>query len=196
MIIFLKYPESPFTPWNDDVAEPEPLKSHGDVQKRDNGNNTTQEGFNKKVTKKRLKKKNKRGNPIPLQSEIDKSADNPARTPEPANTAIVSANKTVNNSVTKSANKPTTKPLEEQLQEAQPNASLDGPRENRSKIDCEGALQEPTSNMHIQGDCFRIQVSAKHLTLASPIFKETLSRHWKEGLRLLKEGSVEIPIRD
>lgn len=31
VIIFLKCPESPFALWNDDVAEPEPLKSHGDV---------------------------------------------------------------------------------------------------------------------------------------------------------------------
>ncbi|KAH1593410.1 hypothetical protein KXX34_003071 [Aspergillus fumigatus] len=127
---------------------------------------------------------------------MDKSANNPAGTPEPADTAIVSADETVNNSVTESANRPTTKPLEEQLQEAQPNASLDSPRENRSEIDCEGALQEPASDVHMQGDCFRIQVSAKHLTLASPIFKETLSGRWKEGLRLLKEGSVEIPIHD
>lgn len=196
VIIFLKCPESPFAPWNDDVAEPEPLKSHGDVQKRDNGDNATQEGFNKKVTKKRLKKKNKRGNPMPLQSEMDESADNPAGTPEPADTAMVSADETVDDSVTESANGPTTEPLEEQLQEAQPNASLDGPRENGSEIDCEGALQEPASDVHMRGDCFRIQVSAKHLTLASPIFKETLSGRWKEGLRLLKEGSVEIPIRD
>ncbi|KAH1300510.1 hypothetical protein KXX11_005183, partial [Aspergillus fumigatus] len=77
---------------------------------------------------------------------MDESADNPAGTPEPADTAMVSADETVDDSVTESANGPTTEPLEEQLQEAQPNASLDGPRENGSEIDCEGALQEPASD--------------------------------------------------
>jgi hypothetical protein len=196
VIIFLKCPESPFAPWNEDVADPEPVTSHGDVQKTDSGNNATQEGIHKKVTEKRLKKKNKRRNQMPAQPEMDESTDNPAETLDPADTAMQSTAEIVDDSVTESANGPTTEPLEEQLQEAQPNASLDGPRENGSEIGCELALQEPESDEHMRGDCFRIQVSAKHLTLASPIFKETLSGRWKEGLCLLKEGSVEIPIRD
>jgi hypothetical protein len=41
VIIFLKCLESLFAPWNEDVADPEPLKSHGDVQKNDSGENAT-----------------------------------------------------------------------------------------------------------------------------------------------------------
>ncbi|KAH2751465.1 hypothetical protein KXV66_004218 [Aspergillus fumigatus] len=177
VIIFLKCPESLFAPWNEDVADPEPLESHGDVQKTDSGDNATQEGIHNK-------------------SEMDESTDNPAETLEPADTAMQSAAEIVDDSVTESANGPTTEPLDEQLQEARLDASLDGSIENGREIDFEVALQEPESDEHMRGDCFRIQVSAKHLTLASPIFKETLSGRWEEGLCLLKEGSVEIPIRD
>ncbi|KAF7136974.1 hypothetical protein CNMCM5793_006678 [Aspergillus hiratsukae] len=39
---------------------------------------------------------------------------------------------------------------------------------------------------------FRIQVSAKHLTLASPVFKKILTGGWKESITYLQKGSVEI----
>jgi hypothetical protein len=65
VIIFLKCPESPFAPWNEDAADSEPLKSHGDVQETDSGDNLTPEAIHKKFTKKRLKKKNKTGNQTP-----------------------------------------------------------------------------------------------------------------------------------
>ena len=38
----------------------------------------------------------------------------------------------------------------------------------------------------------RIQVSAKHLTLASPVFKNILTGGWKESVTYLQQGSVEI----
>jgi hypothetical protein len=38
----------------------------------------------------------------------------------------------------------------------------------------------------------RIQVSAKHLMLASPVFKKTLTDKWKEGSTFVGTGSVEI----
>ena len=40
--------------------------------------------------------------------------------------------------------------------------------------------------------CFRFQVSLKHLTLASPVFKKMVTGSWKESVTYLKEGSVEI----
>lgn len=40
--------------------------------------------------------------------------------------------------------------------------------------------------------CFRIQVSAKHLILASPVFKKILTGGWKESATYLQKGSVEI----
>jgi hypothetical protein len=38
----------------------------------------------------------------------------------------------------------------------------------------------------------RIQVSAKHLMLASPVFKKALTGKWKEGSTFAGTGSVEI----
>ncbi|KAL4747020.1 hypothetical protein BDW72DRAFT_209910 [Aspergillus terricola var. indicus] len=40
--------------------------------------------------------------------------------------------------------------------------------------------------------CFRIQVSAKHLILASSVFKKILTGGWKESITYLQKGSVEI----
>ncbi|KAL4871278.1 hypothetical protein BDV12DRAFT_183914 [Aspergillus spectabilis] len=40
--------------------------------------------------------------------------------------------------------------------------------------------------------CFRIQVSAKHLMLASPVFKKILTGGWKENVTYLQKDSVEI----
>lgn len=38
----------------------------------------------------------------------------------------------------------------------------------------------------------RIQVSAKHLILASPVFKKIITGSWKESITYLQKGSVEI----
>ncbi|KAL4861605.1 hypothetical protein BDV12DRAFT_180004 [Aspergillus spectabilis] len=51
-------------------------------------------------------------------------------------------------------------------------------------------IEEPTEEA--SGRTFRIQVSAKHLTLASPVFKQILTGGWKESATLLQKGSVEI----
>jgi hypothetical protein len=59
----------------------------------------------------------------------------------------------------------------------------------------EQAAQEPAETgiaEQLDGSCFRIQVSAKHLALASPVFKEILKGGWKESLTYLQKGSVEI----
>ncbi|EAW19549.1 BTB/POZ domain-containing protein [Aspergillus fischeri NRRL 181] len=42
--------------------------------------------------------------------------------------------------------------------------------------------------------CFRIQVSAKHLMLASSVFKKILTGGWKESVAYLQKGSVEITV--
>lgn len=41
-------------------------------------------------------------------------------------------------------------------------------------------------------NCFYIQVSAKHLIFASPVFKRILTGGWKESISYLQKGSVEI----
>lgn len=41
--------------------------------------------------------------------------------------------------------------------------------------------------------CFRIQVSAKHLMLASPYFKKLLTGRWRESVAYQHKGSIELP---
>ena len=41
---------------------------------------------------------------------------------------------------------------------------------------------------------FRIQASAKHLILASPVFQKALTEGWKEGFHLVEKGAVENTI--
>ncbi|KAL5042065.1 hypothetical protein BDW71DRAFT_200860 [Aspergillus fruticulosus] len=55
-------------------------------------------------------------------------------------------------------------------------------------------LEPAETGVHGQQEetCFRIQVSAKHLTLASPVFKKILTGGWKESVTYLRKGSVEI----
>lgn len=66
----------------------------------------------------------------------------------------------------------------------------------KPKLEEEPAMtEEPTEtgvDEQQEGVCFRIQVSAKHLTLASPVFKNILTRGWKESVTYLQQGSVEI----
>lgn len=57
-------------------------------------------------------------------------------------------------------------------------------------------LTIPTPKEHMKKQFFRIQASAKHLILASPVFKKALTEGWKEGFHLLKKGAVEITTSD
>lgn len=43
-------------------------------------------------------------------------------------------------------------------------------------------------------ECFRIRVSAKHLILASPVFKSLLLGGWKESSTFLDKGSTELTV--
>ncbi|RHZ65380.1 hypothetical protein CDV55_106425 [Aspergillus turcosus] len=64
----------------------------------------------------------------------------------------------------------------------------------------EPAVEEPAAHEpaetevaeQLDESCFRIQVSAKHLILASSFFKKLLKGAWKESLTYLQKGSVEI----
>ncbi|KAK6816096.1 hypothetical protein RU639_009055 [Aspergillus parasiticus] len=55
----------------------------------------------------------------------------------------------------------------------------------------EEPIQEPVSGP-LEESCLRIQVSAKHLILASSVFKKILTGGWKESVTYLQKGSVEI----
>ncbi|KAF4161658.1 hypothetical protein CNMCM8927_004890 [Aspergillus lentulus] len=73
-------------------------------------------------------------------------------------------------------------PTEEWPAEEQPAAEQPVEDPIEIGLDCE---QQDES-------CFRIQVSAKHLMLASSVFKKILNGSWKEGVTYLQKGSVEI----
>ncbi|KAH8694916.1 hypothetical protein BGW36DRAFT_299995 [Talaromyces proteolyticus] len=67
-------------------------------------------------------------------------------------------------------------------------SSTEGPEKS------ELATQESDANQDEGRKCYRIQVSAKHLALASPVFKKTLHGGWKESLTFLEKGCVEITV--
>ncbi|KAJ5523226.1 hypothetical protein N7513_012770 [Penicillium frequentans] len=55
----------------------------------------------------------------------------------------------------------------------------------------EAISEESFAEVSVQS-CFRIQVSAKHLMFASPVFKKILTGGWKESITYFQKGSVEI----
>lgn len=58
------------------------------------------------------------------------------------------------------------------------------------KSETEGETKEEQE----QEECFRIRVSAKHLTLASPVFKSLLLGGWKESSTFFDKGSLELVV--
>jgi hypothetical protein len=60
----------------------------------------------------------------------------------------------------------------------------------------EPTAEEPTADepaaILVVPSCSRIQVSAKHLMFASPIFKKIITGGWKESIHYLQKGSVEV----
>ncbi|KAB8212786.1 hypothetical protein BDV33DRAFT_197233 [Aspergillus novoparasiticus] len=58
----------------------------------------------------------------------------------------------------------------------------------------EPPAEEPVIFKEQLEEVFRIQASAKHLILASPVFQKALTEGWKEGFHLLKKGAVDITI--
>jgi len=54
--------------------------------------------------------------------------------------------------------------------------------------------QSETEEEAEEEECFRIKVSAKHLTLSSPVFKSLLLGGWKESSVFLDTGSTELTV--
>jgi hypothetical protein len=63
---------------------------------------------------------------------------------------------------------------------------VEAPVEEPAEEPAELGATEP-----LEENCFRIQVSAKHLILASSVFKKILTSGWKESITYLQKGSVE-----
>jgi hypothetical protein len=97
------------------------------------------------------------------------------------------------------AEQPVAEPAGELIEEpSEPAAeSIDEPSEP-----AEEAIEEPSepaaepaedqATEQPEEHCYRIQVSAKHLILASSVFKKILTGGWKESITYLQKGSVEI----
>ncbi|KAJ9294869.1 hypothetical protein DTO271G3_6431 [Paecilomyces variotii] len=99
--------------------------------------------------------------------------------------------------VEEAAAESTAEPVEEPTE----TAFAGGPSDSDC-IDNRGGLTEGLSDRNfaqqddyeesLKEESFRIQVSAKHLVLASPVFKQILTGGWKESVTYLQKGSVEI----
>ncbi|KUL84942.1 hypothetical protein ZTR_07867 [Talaromyces verruculosus] len=69
---------------------------------------------------------------------------------------------------------------------------------NGEKPDQSTGDQQPATDDVVKEDVkeetFRILVSAKHLTLASPVWKKMFTGSWKESAVLLQNGSIELTV--
>ncbi|CAI7658096.1 unnamed protein product [Penicillium crustosum] len=91
---------------------------------------------------------------------------------------------------------PEPEPAEPEPEPAEPEPEPAEPEPEPAEPEPEPAEPEPAVDEEIckplDGNCFYIQVSAKHLTLASPVFKRILTGGWKESIAYLQKSSVEI----
>ncbi|KAK6810478.1 hypothetical protein RU639_013748 [Aspergillus parasiticus] len=70
----------------------------------------------------------------------------------------------------------------------------EGPPAEEPPVEEPVIFKEQLEEEHVKTQVFRIQASAKHLILASPVFQKALTEGWKEGFHLLEKGAVEITI--
>ncbi|KAF9889838.1 hypothetical protein FE257_006928 [Aspergillus nanangensis] len=72
-----------------------------------------------------------------------------------------------------------------------PEAPVEEPATGPADRD-HGGMEQHDGDEPLSERVYRIQVSAKHLTLASPVFRNTLRGGRKESVTLFQTGSVEI----
>ncbi|KAJ5761059.1 hypothetical protein N7520_008215 [Penicillium odoratum] len=77
--------------------------------------------------------------------------------------------------------------IEEHLESTPAEDIEPAPEEDLEPAPVEPAVDEPAAQI-----IFRIQVSAKHLSFASPVFKTILKGGWKESITFLQKGTVEL----
>ncbi|BCR96722.1 BTB/POZ domain-containing protein [Aspergillus luchuensis] len=90
-------------------------------------------------------------------------------------------------------------PAAEAPAEAPAEEPVDEPAEAPAEEPIDEPVHEPAEGpagigvtKQLEENCFRIQVSAKHLILSSSVFKKILTGGWKESITYLRKGSVEI----
>lgn len=62
------------------------------------------------------------------------------------------------------------------------------------EVSGQDSTQQSEAEEEAEEECFRIKVSAKHLTLSSPVFKSLLLGGWKESNTFLDTGSTELAV--
>lgn len=174
VIIILRNPDSPFAQAPEDTVTVMTLPESGHcVQSPAEVIEPSPEVIEPpKPRSKKFKKKDKRSKkPMAIQTPPAEPAAEP--TPEPTPMEEPAAEP-----APEPAPEPT--PMEEPVSE-QP--AVEGPAVEK--------IWEPFDE-----NCFYIQVSAKHLIFASPVFKRILTGGWKESIAYLQKGSVEITAED
>lgn len=175
----------------------------------------------KRKKKKRSKKSTSRSipldyfdpNPAPIEEPAEWPVDEPteaaveAATEESAEVpADASTEDPVEGPVEGPVEVPADEPVEESIEEPveepidtppfdeQPDGVLTGTHEGpiREANDGQDAAQQGDNDNDLAERSFCIQVSAKHLTFSSPVFKRILTGGWKESVTLLEKGSVEV----
>lgn len=72
------------------------------------------------------------------------------------------------------------------------SANSEHPRIDGDQIKEDIDQKQLEGGVCLQDTCFHIRASAKHLALASPVFKKTLAGGWQETATLWQKGSVQI----
>ncbi|KAK6810759.1 hypothetical protein RU639_013523 [Aspergillus parasiticus] len=178
VIIILICPSYPFAPWSEGKTEDELLKPLAAEQKLGATNDTAPEKSHKTNAKRTKKYKKKRKQQItnPAPPDTGEASDDPPGTRRHAEPTAESA------------------AVGTQFDGTYTIPSSGDEIEHGHVEDSEAAKQASDGEEHKDEDCFRIQVSAKHLILSSPVFKKTLTGGWQESFLLLKKGSVEITV--
>jgi hypothetical protein len=190
VVIILRNADSPFAEPDEDmvaniVSQPLPEKCHS-VQDPTEKIETSTDHVAISIRTFKGRKKKKKGSsavwtsfeptPLPVEEFTPGPAEEPA--PEPVDESAPA----------RAEEWPAEEqPVEEQLVEEQPVEEQpvdEQPAEDPIEIGLVCEQQDES--------CFRIQVSAKHLMLASSVFKKILTGGWKESVTYLQKGSVEI----
>ncbi|GAQ05769.1 hypothetical protein ALT_3090 [Aspergillus lentulus] len=177
VVIILRNADSPFAEPDEDMvanifSQPFPEKCNSVQDPTEKIETSMDHKANSIRTSKGGKKKKKGSSAVwtsfePTSRPVEQSAPEPAEEIVPEPTEEWPAEE---------------QPVEEQLAEEQ--LAEEQPVEGPIEIGLDSEQQDES--------CFRIQVSAKHLMLASSVFKKILTGGWKESVTYLQKGSVEI----
>jgi hypothetical protein len=198
VVIILRNADSPFAQPDEDMITSmvsQPLPEQCDYVQgltEDIKTSTNHMAKPKPTSKKKKKKKNVLSSavwtsfeptPPPEESAPEPAEDQPAEYPAPEPAEELPTEE------------PNPEPAEDRLAEEQhaeqQPAKEPGPAPTEEQP-AESPIEIGLACEQHDESCFCIQVSAKHLMLASSVFKKILTGGWKESVAYLQKGSVEI----